>query len=137
MVQDKGILVHATPANELTEKLFGVEGILCKEFSDDSGGSNNAVDSTKVPSGKIWVITHICAWNEDGNIDTGIEFQVRFNWYYRKIRRTVAEVAQRESVDLHTLILLEEDDIIRVNFYGVSVGETNHFVLHGYIMNAP
>lgn len=137
MVQDKGKLVHAHPANELTEKHFGFESVIAKRKSGNAVYANFSVDSDDVPEGKIWKITHICAWNEDGDIATRCGLKLYHDGFYIYIHRKEGSTARYESIDKHVELYLDVNDYIKAEFEGVASPETCHLDIFGYEMNVP
>ncbi|MBU1213563.1 MAG: hypothetical protein KJ587_20200 [Alphaproteobacteria bacterium] len=137
MTQDKGKLMHAHPANELTEKLFGFESVINKVKIVDAAAADLVIDSDAVPTGKIWKITYISAQNYDGDIPTRFYFSVVHNASDIIIYRKVSSTAQYETIDKHVELYLDAGDVIRAAFTGVASPETCCLNIFGYEMNAP
>lgn len=137
MVQDKGKLVHSHPANELTEKQFGIESVINKTKVADADAATFLLNSDDVPAGKIWKITHLFAINEDGDIATYFKFSVFSNSTESNIYFKMGATALLVGIDKHVELYLDADDYIRATFSGVGIGETCQLNIFGYEMNAP
>lgn len=137
MVQDKGKLVHSHPANELTEKLFGIESVINKTKTADADNTTFVLSSDAVPEGKIWKITCASVLNEDGDITAQVFFYIGADITAKNFYRKLNSTAQGELVKVDVELYLEADDFISVHLYAVSIGETCVLYIFGYEMNAP
>lgn len=137
MTQDKGKLVHAHPANELTEKLFGFESTINKTKNANAAATALTISSDTVPAGKIWKITHITTWNEDGDIATGFKLSLYSNSAEVRLYFKVGTTARYETINMNVELYLNVDDFIRAVFDGVASPETCYLNIFGYEMNAP
>lgn len=137
MVQDKGKLVHAHPANELTEKLFGFESVVNKTKSADADNTTFDLSSDVVPTGKIWKITRITWWNQDGDIAVDTHLFIGADIMVKRFYTKKAATTQYELTIQDVELYLEANDVITAEFAGVAVGETCYLNIFGYEMNAP
>ena len=137
MTQDKGKLVHSHPANELTEKLFGFESVINKTKNADADAANFHLASDAVPTGKIWKITYVAAWNEDGNVGTGIILDVYHDATLTRFYREVAAVTKYVTANKLVEFYLDAGDYIEATFITVTIGNTCYLNIFGYEMNAP
>jgi len=137
MVQDKGRLVHPHPANELTEKLFGIESVINKAKVTDADATTFFLNSDAVPSGKIWKITYISAYNADGDVATRFQINIIHNGDTVVIKQKVTATSQGETVEVSGEFYLDAGDYVQAAFVGVAVDETCRLHIFGYEMNAP
>lgn len=137
MVQDKGKLVHAHPANELTEKLFGIETVINEDYSADADAVIFTVYSTVVLPGKIQKITYLTAYNLEGGISSTLRFSVYRDTTEIWVHYHVGAIAIQVTIDFPVEIYLQAGDRIGARFDLVGIGEECHLNIFGYEMNAP
>lgn len=137
MVQDKGKLVHAHPANELTEKLFGFESVVNKVKQAAVNATSFTLYSDSVPAGKIWKITYVSARNLSGDIATRYNFSIVHDDTSIVVKYKVGSIPRHETVEVAGEFYLNAGDCISVYLVGVGIGETCEINIFGYEMNAP
>ncbi len=112
------------------------EGVVAETVSEQNAAAgSNHLTSSAVPAGKVWVITHISAHDDDNNV-THIGIDVNHDGRSIIVKWRGATAAD-VTVDWDGHLFLDAGDYISVWFWGVTAGDAIVMNVFGYQINAP
>jgi len=115
------------------DQLFTYKGQYLERKEDlAAGAGTNALTSTVVPAGEVWLLTHACMYN-----NTSACTEYRFNlfdsvnvYYFENLLAPVA----RQMLPLSGVHVLVEGDSFQAKFFGCTAGDSIYASFNGYRM---
>ena len=125
--------VASYPVAGLLNKI--VDAVKDLKSASKSGGGTDNLDSATVPTGKMWVITNINAWNADAAM-TYLRLSKFANTTSYRIK-SIADPPQNVGIDWQGIIILNAGQKIRSSHVGGAADNTIAMVILGYEITPP
>lgn len=111
--------------------LDAIEDVIQQEISQDAVANAAILTGTGVTAGKLWIVTSICAYNNDGTAVSIYLIKTIGTTSYAITRKET--LARRESVDFHGIIVLNSGEKL-AGVFGGTEGATDNcrFYYCGY-----
>jgi len=132
----------APGANPLTvqalggDKLFSIESVVLEcSFTESAAGGVNYLYSSYVPTGKIWIVNYVCAYDGDsapGDIWLGIQRGGTPYWL-----DSLADAVALQPLVSRRPMTLAAGDRIQVYFEACILDDDIYLFVNGYQMDAP